>query len=518
MNNEFKKLSQGNITRYVLENASGGGTSSGSVASVSMPIGGMQRRKGDNLIAQESDKKKVPASTPRNFVAKNAKSSGAGAHKDKKKDAKQGNVKHKKPFMENSHPDEKEDKALIRKMVKRQALKKEGYGMSGYDTYAGGNHGRGVAENPEWYNDEANSMSSSQLKSLYKHAMKLRQAVQKMQAQGDTLEPWQQSKVTKAADYLDAVFNAVDDEHDMGEEKGVAEGADDKFSAADKVEELVDQYRLYDKRGWTDLFANLAGRQLAGAEIHTEMEYASKFLNLLDSIRMRSDYRGQQDPRKDQELIDLSNQWLSLFNKATGEFKGMSGEQGVAEEWSKKYKSSINCSHPKGFSQKAHCAGKKKHTESMMTMEATCPDCGMCQTHGNLNEIAKGAKDSNGVTKCWPGKHAVGTKTGKNGGPVRNCKPNEDIEEGAKVDRQAKHITASMMKKGKSKKDAESIAWAHIKHPKNESVDPYFESLDVMLERQLEPTMDLDTWVDNFQNADPNKYHQFKNKTPEKKK
>jgi hypothetical protein len=104
-------------------------------------------------------------------------------------------------------------------------------------------------------------------------------------------------------------------------------------------------------------------------------------------------------------------------------------EQGVAEEWSKKYKSSINCSHPKGFSQKAHCAGKKKHTESMMTMEAVCPDCGMCQTHGNLSEIKKGAKDSNGVTKCWPGHHASGTKKGKNGGQVRNCVPNEDIAE-----------------------------------------------------------------------------------------
>jgi hypothetical protein len=28
--------------------------------------------------------------------------------------------------------------------------------------------------------------------------------------------------------------------------------------------------------------------------------------------------------------------------------------------WSKKYKNSIDCSNPKGFSQKAHCAGKKK--------------------------------------------------------------------------------------------------------------------------------------------------------------
>ena len=32
----------------------------------------------------------------------------------------------------------------------------------------------------------------------------------------------------------------------------------------------------------------------------------------------------------------------------------------LAEEWSKKYKKSINCSNPKGFSQKAHCAGRKK--------------------------------------------------------------------------------------------------------------------------------------------------------------
>lgn len=38
----------------------------------------------------------------------------------------------------------------------------------------------------------------------------------------------------------------------------------------------------------------------------------------------------------------------------------ISEEKKIAEEWSKKYKNSINCSNPKGFSQKAHCAGKKK--------------------------------------------------------------------------------------------------------------------------------------------------------------
>ena len=35
----------------------------------------------------------------------------------------------------------------------------------------------------------------------------------------------------------------------------------------------------------------------------------------------------------------------------------------VEEEWSEKYKRSIDCKNPKGFSQKAHCQGKKKNED-----------------------------------------------------------------------------------------------------------------------------------------------------------
>ena len=35
------------------------------------------------------------------------------------------------------------------------------------------------------------------------------------------------------------------------------------------------------------------------------------------------------------------------------------------EDWSDKYKKSIDCDNPKGFSQKAHCAGKKKSFKEM---------------------------------------------------------------------------------------------------------------------------------------------------------
>ena len=37
----------------------------------------------------------------------------------------------------------------------------------------------------------------------------------------------------------------------------------------------------------------------------------------------------------------------------------MRAREFITETWSKKYKKSINCSNPKGFSQRAHCAGRK---------------------------------------------------------------------------------------------------------------------------------------------------------------
>ena len=41
----------------------------------------------------------------------------------------------------------------------------------------------------------------------------------------------------------------------------------------------------------------------------------------------------------------------------------------VDEKWSKKYKKSIDCSNPKGFSQRAHCAGKKKKKNESLIRE-----------------------------------------------------------------------------------------------------------------------------------------------------
>jgi hypothetical protein len=38
----------------------------------------------------------------------------------------------------------------------------------------------------------------------------------------------------------------------------------------------------------------------------------------------------------------------------------MKAKEFISEKWSNKYKRSINCNNPKGFSQRAHCQGRKK--------------------------------------------------------------------------------------------------------------------------------------------------------------
>jgi len=55
------------------------------------------------------------------------------------------------------------------------------------------------------------------------------------------------------------------------------------------------------------------------------------------------------------ELGDLLQGKLSKIN-----FQQDMAEAQLDEKWSTKYKDSINCSNPKGFSQKAHCQGKNK--------------------------------------------------------------------------------------------------------------------------------------------------------------
>ena len=49
----------------------------------------------------------------------------------------------------------------------------------------------------------------------------------------------------------------------------------------------------------------------------------------------------------------------------------MRAHEFVTERWSQRYRRSINCSRPRGFSQRAHCAGREKTTEQEQLDELT---------------------------------------------------------------------------------------------------------------------------------------------------
>jgi len=52
---------------------------------------------------------------------------------------------------------------------------------------------------------------------------------------------------------------------------------------------------------------------------------------------------------------------------------------------------------------------------------------------------------------------------------------------------------------------------------KNVEEDAYMMELAGKIAEKLNPSDPTDVWVQDFQKADPKKYHQFKNKTPQKK-
>ena len=55
--------------------------------------------------------------------------------------------------------------------------------------------------------------------------------------------------------------------------------------------------------------------------------------------------------------------WYGFDSVNSGESGGGIEEDRLNEKWSEKYKRSINCSNPRGFSQRAHCQGRKKKSK-----------------------------------------------------------------------------------------------------------------------------------------------------------
>ena len=106
---------------------------------------------------------------------------------------------------------------------------------------------------------------------------------------------------------------------------------------------------------------------------HTTSQYARDQIKR-KIARYEQIYYGDDDLEEElsEEQLDELKCWPG-YSRVRGVPAGAPGsckkktseniEKSLEEEWSEKYKRSINCSNPKGFSQKAHCAGRKKNED-----------------------------------------------------------------------------------------------------------------------------------------------------------
>jgi hypothetical protein len=83
-------------------------------------------------------------------------------------------------------------------------------------------------------------------------------------------------------------------------------------------------------------------------------------------------------------------------------YKGMMKETDtseIEEKWTEKYKKSIDCKNPKGFSQKAHCQGRKKENKEATTTSSSGPVIGKVAFDPDSEFVKKSFAETPGVKK-----------------------------------------------------------------------------------------------------------------------
>jgi hypothetical protein len=234
------------------------------------------------------------------------------------------------------------------------------------------------------------SMARGELKTAQAAITRL---MTKLKGEGD-LEAWVQSKITKAAEYLDTVADHLSHgEDDTVRTKEVKEG----FKGHKSVEEIAKKHKV------------------SPSSIQKQLEMGMK---------VEHEHTTDND-----EAMDIALQHLDEIPNYYSKLKKM---EKVKEDWSEKYKDSIDCNNPKGFSQKAHCQGRKKRMkESVEILDA---DGNLFAT---IIDIIKGSdykfkSFTQPVSeKCWDGYKQVGMKK-KGQKVVPNCVKEDSIDEGNK--------------------------------------------------------------------------------------
>ena len=406
---------------------------------------------------------------PRNFVAKNAgaTTSGAGAHKDKKKAAKQGEVKHK-------------NKEYAESLNDRLAT--------------------ALAESVDKKYDHEAHMAKGELLEIAKNAM----AIYRMIHDGDNLDGWVASYITVANDHLNSVEEQMSGDQIQDMQEGVFGNIADKAKSmftkkpaqqpdghypdgssikTPGVDEWKQQYQQA-----VMAVKNAKSQQ----EYETASDRASRIKDLLASKGVKVGpvlghgvAEGEGDEAYVACIVDFNRSGQAMVRRSKPVNKAK------AEEIIANAKAKNTFVHPPFMTIYPASAGKLDG-ETIMKQFPDMSQQGVAEevdqgeysdevgmVKSNLHtiarmclEITKTMKEDENLPEWFEEKISQAKGMIVSAGDYLISQHEmgdiDTVAEGAKVDRQAMHITKSMMKAhpGMSKDDAEAAAWAHIKHPK----------------------------------------------------
>ena len=181
-------------------------------------------------------------------------------------------------------------------------------------------------------------------------------------------------------------------EEEMGNEFDFGDDEDDD----EEMEYVTEQVNLISSELDTPMqksaYSYISGGpdQYSGDASDEEEGYEADLQKIQHMFDYASQHDNDPDAREEMRALDKSmnkdfdgseeasdNEWDN-FDFISGGPPGVTFHEAIDEEndeeeleekWSEKYKRSIDCNNPKGFSQRAHCQGKKKHTKEEKNVE-----------------------------------------------------------------------------------------------------------------------------------------------------
>jgi len=190
-----------------------------------------------------------------------------------------------------------------------------------------------IESEPEETNEEAGEMAMAQLAYIADHSKDLLEKLRANPSMFEEIEPWVQSKITLMEDYLFAVYNYLVYSQET-ENENETEDMPEEIEAGMRIININPSCRHFNSEGIVKEVKDLPDDM--GKVVAYEV------INKGDNFK-----EGDILTKTMDQIVPLEGAYNSP-------------KQGMKSRWSVKYKKSIDCKNPKGFSQEQYCDRQNK--------------------------------------------------------------------------------------------------------------------------------------------------------------